>query len=264
MIPSRHVLASVVLAGAALTGCADSNTASGDRSPLDLSVAVDRSQAGTTRTDNVPTPAATAAGLVIASGRDTIVVTKAQLVLREIELEFADDRPCSAAARPDDDDDDCGEIERGPVLFDLPLTGAVASRLSVDVPAGRYKELEVKIHKVEGNDSDDRTFLQRNPDFRGVSARLEGRYNGQAFIFVTDVNAKMELDFRPPLEVGAQGTNVTLAVDLGRWFMRNGATGGLWNPALANTSGEARSRVENNIRASFRAMRDRNKDGRDD
>jgi hypothetical protein len=266
MIPSRHVLARVALAGVTLTGCADSNTASGDRSLLDLSVAVDRAQVGTTRADNVPTPAATPAGLVIASGRDTIVITKAQLVLREIELEFADDRPCSAAARPDDDDDDddCGEIERGPVLFDLPLTGAVASRLSVDVPEGRYEELEVKIHKVEGNDSDDRTFLQRNPDFRGVSARLEGRYNGQAFIFVTDVNAKMELEFRPPLEVGAQGTNVTLAVDLGRWFMRNGATGGLWSPALANTPGEARSRVESNIRASFRALRDRNKDGRDD
>ncbi len=256
----------LVLVASTLAACSDSAVVdAGDRARLELSATVDRAQGGTTRSDNLPSPAATAAGLVIASGRDTILITRAQLVLREIELELADDRSCSAIARPgDDDDDDCGEIERGPVLFDLPLTGATASRLAVDVPAGRYDELEVKIHKVEGGDADDRAFLQRFPDFRGVSARLEGRYNGQPFTFLTDVNGKVELEFRPPLEVGPQGMNVTLAVDLARWFARGGAAGGLYSPALANVPGEARSRVEGNIRASFRAMRDRNRDGRDD
>jgi hypothetical protein len=255
----------LVLVASTLAACSDSAVVdAGDRARLELSATVDRAQGGATRSDNLPSPAATAAGLVIASGRDTILITRAQLVLREIELELADDRSCSAIARPGDDDDDCGEIERGPVLFDLPLTGATASRLAVDVPAGRYDELEVKIHKVEGGDADDRAFLQRFPDFRGVSARLEGRYNGQSFTFLTDVNGKVELEFRPPLEVGPQGMNVTLAIDLARWFARGGATAGLYSPALANVPGEARSRVEGNIRASFRALRDRNRDGRDD
>jgi hypothetical protein len=249
-----------------LAACADGPAGAGERAALDMSVTVDRAQVGVPPAENLPNPVSSpaAGGLVIGSGRDTIVVTRAQLVLREIELELADGEPCPADARRDDDDDDCEEIERGPVLFDLPLTGATASRLSVDVPAGRYDELEVRIHKVEGGDDDDRAFLQRHPDFRGISARLEGRYNGRAFTYVTDVNGKLELDFRPPLEVGRAGTNVTLAVDLARWFARGGRTGGLYDPAEANGPGPVRAFVNNNIRASLRAMRDRNRDGRED
>jgi hypothetical protein len=263
-MPARRVLTAAGALSLALTACGkDELINPGDRTRVELSVAVDRPAAGATRTDNQPAAAPSAAGIVIASGRDTIVVTRAQLVLREIELEFAGAQVCSAIAR-EDGSDTCGELSRGPVLFDVPVSGATASRLSVPVPTGRYEELEVSIHAVRGGDDAERTFLQANPELRGVSARVEGRYNGAPFTFLTDVGSKIELEFAPPLEVGAQGANITLAVDIARWFARGGATGGLFNPAQANTPGSVRSTVEGNIRASFKALRDRNKDGRED
>src|SRR3954465_7571102 len=67
------------------------------------------------------TAAERATGLEInlTVGANTIAITKAQVVLRKIEL-----HQNVAASCPDDDSlhEDCGEVKVGPLLVDLPLT----------------------------------------------------------------------------------------------------------------------------------------------
>jgi hypothetical protein len=46
------------------------------------------------------------------------------------------------------------------------------------------------------------------------------------------------------------------------WFTK--PAGGLYNPAEGNVSGMVRAKIQNNIRAAFRAFRDKDRDGKDD
>ncbi len=88
--------------------------------------------------------------------------------------------------------------------------------------------------------------------------RVEGTFNGQPFVFTSSVEAEMEFHLEPPMVVDATGANVTVFVDVGSWFRAAG--GVLINPA--NLSGTLRSTVEANIRASFEAFGDDDRDGR--
>lgn len=198
-------------------------------------------------------------------GGNTLVIERVELVLREIELERAD----SVGGCDDDDssngssDDDCGEIELGARLFDLPLGTATAAQraIAVDVPAGRYSEIEFELHKPSR--SNDAAFVAANPAFDDVSIRVTGTWNGQAFTYLSDLEADYEIDFSPPLEVGTSGsTEFTINIDVGTWF--RSSTGALIDPRTANRNQPNKSRVEQNIINSIRAFDDDDRDGRDD
>jgi hypothetical protein len=217
---------------------------------------------------------------------DVLVVSKAQLVVRNVQLKSAtavcsdddDDETTgkssssssyssssSSSGRDDDDDDDdddCAEIRVGPYLVDVPVNGADAARVAVAVPAGTYSSIRLWLYKVSSGDSADVAFRQTNPDFRDISVRLTGTFNGTPFTFTNNVNAKLTVPLTAPLVIGTGGDNVTVTIDLGTWFLR--PSGGLYSPAAANTPGQARTQVQNNIRNAFRAFRDDDKDGRED
>jgi hypothetical protein len=215
-------------------------------------------------TDGTATAEEDAAGLVVESGDDRLVITRVQLVVRELELEGPDDDDCD----DDDDDDrpagaDCDdEIEIGPFLVELPLTDDAQPRLTLPVPAGMYEEFELVLHTPDDDDDDDRAFLAANPGFRRVSALVEGTFNGQPFTYVSRAKIKHELEFEPPIVIGEGGESVTVDVNVGAWFARRG--GGLISPLEGSMPGEARAKIENNIRHTFRAFRDRDRDGRRD
>lgn len=216
-----------------------------------------------------PVITTTAAGLRITRDVDVILITKAQFVVRDVTLRSAlatcaddDDSASSVRAASNDDDDDCPMLRVGPFLVDMSVSGADGARVAVPVPAGTYTALSLRLHKVTSSDSADTAFRQANPDFREISVRLEGTYNGAPFVFVNDVNAKMDVPLAAPLTIGTGGDEVTVSVDLSTWFLR--PQGGLYAPALANVPGAVRAAVQNNIRSAFRAFRDRNRDGRED
>jgi len=213
-----------------------------------------------------PTPL----GFLIARDDDELLVTKAQLVIKNVKLTRAG-ATCEDDDDDDEDDDDndrrrdddrCPTVHTGPYLVDLGVTGEERGRLSVELPEGNYTGVRFDIHKVTSSRSDDLAFRQANPDFRDISVRLEGSYNGAPFVFVSDVNAKLDVPLTSPVAIGGDVTNVTVTLDLGAWFVN--PVGGLYAPALANTPGLIRARVENNIRFAFRAFRDKNRDGRED
>lgn len=225
----------------------------------------------------VPTITTSAAGMRIARDGDVLLVTKAQLVVRNVKLKSAtavcsdddDDETTgrsssssSGSSSRDDDDDDCAEIRVGPYLVDVPVNGADGARVAVEVPAGTYSSIRLWLYKVTSSDSTDVAFRQANPTFRDISLRLEGTFNGTPFVFVNDVNAKLTVPLTEPLVVGTGGDDVTVTIDLSTWFLRS--SGGLYSPAAANTPGPVRAQVQNNIRNAFRAFRDDDKDGRED
>jgi len=192
---------------------------------------------------------------------NTLTITSAQIVLREIELERAGVDDC---APPGVEDDSCEKLELGPVLLDVPLgTAGAATQFTVAVEPGTYDEVEFEIHKP--SDDDDAAFVAAHPEFNDVSIRVTGRFNDSAeeFIFTSDLNVETEIDLQPPLVVGESGAaDLTLLVDLDAWF-RTGA-GTLLDPASANKGQPNEGLVKQNIQASLEAFEDEDRDGNDD
>lgn len=208
---------------------------------------------------------ATASGFKISRASDTIMVTKAQFVVSDVRLRTVtgacvDD--AVAASDKKNDYSECPEIKIGPFLVNVPVTGEDGARISVDVPAGTYGNIRMKLHKVDANNALDMPFQQENPDFRNITVRLEGTYNGTPFTFVTDVSTTLNVPLAKPLVVRAGGDEVTISVDVASWFVNS--SGGLYSPAAANTPGSIRAAVVANIERAFRAFRDQNHDGHED
>lgn len=202
----------------------------------------------------------------VTLGGHTLVFDRVELVLKEIELERVfdacdDDGIARSSGSSGDDDDDCEEFSTGPMLLDLPLGSGPDRVVTIQADSGTYREVEFKIHKPEDDPGDDR-FLAEHPDLRRVSIRARGRYDGQPFVFVTELSAEQEYDLVPPLVVGAgTATNLTLVVDIAGWFRVNGQ---LVNPMAALKGQPFESQVNENIKRSFDAFEDRDCDGRED
>lgn len=269
---------SAVLAAMALGACSDA-TSTPDARPITISFTTRAS--GASASLGLPAFSAVAAA-------DSVTLTKAQLVIREIDLEPArglgcrededdDDRHGAVAqdrrgsnsgsgngdadrsGRNDDDDDDCVDVEIGPVLVDLPLTSQIQSRFQAAIPEGDYREIEVRIDKPENDDTAGREFIAQHPNFKDVSVIAEGTFKGQPFRFAARVKVKLEFEFRPALAVGPSGTNITVRVLVGRWF--RDATGAPIDPTTTAAGGINAERVVRNISNSIQAFADSNRDG---
>ncbi len=187
----------------------------------------------------------------MTDGTNTIVITKALVVLRTIELKSAQTTLCGSGTSGD-----CQEIELGPVLVDLPLVAGAVTQFSVHIPSGTYDEIDFEVHKVTTQDSVALQNLLLNR-----SIHVEGTYNGQAFTFESELDVEQELALSPALVVADTTTltNVTIRVTLDTWF--RAATGGtLVDPRDANN----RSVIEENIKVSLKAFQDHDHDGQID
>jgi hypothetical protein len=152
------------------------------------------------------------------------------------------------------------EIAQGPLLVDASgakLAGALLELVTNNVPPGAYDKLKIDIERVDAAPAgafDD--LVQRH-----VSVLLEGTVDqgtvaGGPFTFASDLEAELEHEGR--FEVGATVNNITLSIDASKWFQA--ADGSRLDPRdVAN-----RAAIEKNIRASFRAFEDDDKDGQED
>jgi hypothetical protein len=192
-----------------------------------------------------------------SDGTNTLVISKVELVMREIELH----RAGAAADCADGVSDDCEELELGPVLVDLPLgTPGAARSFSVQIAPGTYDKVEFKIHRAS---SDDAGFIQANPDLAGVSVRVSGTYNDADFTYKGSFESEMEFELNPALVANETGaTDLTVLVDLDRWFRDQ--TGALLDPGTANSGQPNMGLVEQNIRSSLDAFEDEDRDGHED
>lgn len=192
--------------------------------------------------------------ITVTSGANTLVITKAQLVLRELELKQAASTACATGTA----DDSCEEIQLGPTLIDLPVTDVIASPFNAQIPAGTYHEVEFDIRRP-GTDPADAAFVAANPNFANASIRVEGTYNGTPFVFTSQIDQEVQIDFNPPVVVADGTNNVTIAVNIRSWFTNPDGT--IVSPATANPGQPNAGVVSERIKLSLRAFEDDDKNG---
>ena len=241
----------LLVSAAAFTAC--DSSAPGGSGQISFNVATQASGSAAARP-------ATAPDSMVDGGGNVLVLSSVELVLRDIEFKRENHDSCDSLST---NDDGCEEFDAGPILVDLPLNGNVSHEFSVAVDQGTFDELELRVHTPEDDGDDrDRIFLAAHPELRDVSIRVTGTFNGSAFTFVSDLNADQELALSPPITVSGQSdVSVTLRVDTSRWFVSGSL---LVDPRLALKAGPVEGVVQNNIRASFEAFSDDDRDGRDD
>jgi hypothetical protein len=184
--------------------------------------------------------AASAQALTAGTG---IALTRVRVVIRKVELEKAD------TAEMD-------EVASGPYLLDLSgatLEGSVGKVLDASFTPGTYSEMEFEVHQAQSGETAANGDLKDMSDAQ-ASILVDGTIDGAAFTFKTAVTAEQKFEGNLVL---ASGSNLTLNVDAGTWFMANGAR-------LDPRDEANRSQIENNIQKSFKAFKDDDHDGHED
>ena len=208
-------------------------------------------------------PGAALFDVVQNDSTNELVLTSVTLVLREVELERQNEDDCDD--HMSGADDSCEEFSSGPMLLPLPLDGSVDYVVAInDVPADTYDEVEFEIHKLESDSPADMDFINANPDFADVSIRTEGTFNGNPFVFLSDLSQDQEYDLVPPLVVdgSASAVNLTLSIDVTTWFVAPDGT--LIDPETANKGGANERLVTENIKRSIDVYEDHDRDGHED
>ncbi|MBI4513859.1 MAG: hypothetical protein HY702_07085 [Gemmatimonadetes bacterium] len=211
-------------------------------------------------------PALMAVPLTDAAG-NTLDITSAEVVLREIEFERAEAAlDCDVTT----DEDDCEEVETGPFLVNLPVSATTpVVVLESALPVGVWEEVEFEVHKVSDDNPADLDFLGQNPEFRFISIRVRGTWtpaggSAEQFTYVSDLNEEQEIEFPMPIVVapGDAATIVTFVVNMDGWFRT--ANGALIDPRTANPGGPNEGLVEDNIKNSIEGFEDEDLDGEED
>ena len=252
--------------GAALAACAGDSTGPGasGRMPMSVSFTTARTSGAAASLADL---GASTRSITATSGADVIVISRVQIVLARIELQRVGATCASTAAAGDDrSDDNCAELQLAPSVVDIPTSGGITTALNVTVPVGTYSAMEAKIRPVNANRGQNgrgsAAFLTANPQFADVSVRVEGTFNGKPFTYMGAPRSELESVFTPPLAVTDKGANITVQVDLSTWFKTS--AGALINPETANAGGTSANLVAENIRRSFKAFHDDDRNGRDD
>ena len=155
-------------------------------------------------------------------GSHTVVLSTVELRVSKIELEGEDDLEA--------------EMKGGTTVIALPVNGSVVTPITASVFAGTYDEFEMEVQTV----------------------RLRGTFDGSPFDATVTVNSQLEMDLEPPLVATENGTvNVTVAISFANWFRSFDGTA--IDPR--NLTEVLRARLVSNIRASFNAFEDHDRDG---
>jgi hypothetical protein len=243
---NRNIL-SLLTAAALVAGCSDS-VAPGSQVSLSFSGGLAAAS---------PNPGFSAAA---SAGAAALVITKAEVVLREIELKRVEIVNCDVVPEPEG----CEEFEVGPVLIDVPVDGTTATEVAIDIEPGLYDELEFEIHKVSGSDEEDAVFVAAHPQMADLSIRVEGTFDGVPFTFTTDLDVEQEHDLVPAIEIteNTGSSNVTVSLGLSQWFLDAG--GNVLDPNTGNKGGENESLIKENIKQAIEAFEDKDRDGEED
>ena len=191
-------------------------------------------------------------------GQNTLTLTQVEIVLREVELKPVEIADCDAIPEPTE----CRDFEVGPTLVPVPL-GTIDRTFVISVDPGSYDELELEFHKISSDDPADDAFRTAHLDMVDKSIRASGTFNGQAFVYESDLNVEQEFDLAPVMviEESTLNTNITLRIGLSDWFRDQ--AGMLIDPAEGNKGGQYENMIKENIKQSIEAFEDRDGDGDD-
>lgn len=146
----------------------------------------------------------------------------------------------------------------------LPTPGAPSFRGMEETSGGVHREPGTLLAALPLAEESNQSRAQP-PLLMAAARRLYGgRYDGESFEFMQDLDVEQEVELSPPLvvEEGAQPMNVTLLIDVTTWFVA--PDGSLIDPRTAGDGGPNEGLVEDNIRASIDGFEDEDEDGEDD
>ncbi len=220
----------------------------------------DRLPVGISFSGQSPTAAsALAADVTISEGGNTLVITKAEIMLREVELKRTSTTQCvDDSVGASGSSDDCEELSIGPFLVNVPVVDNTVTTITATIPPDTYREIEFEIRKLGDDTPQERALAAARPEFDVNSIRVEGTFNGVAFVFLMELDQELEFEFDVPVVITEANQNVTIQFDLAAWF-RNGSA--ILNPTSANKDQPNESLVRENIRASIRAFSDDDRSG---
>ncbi|HEY0528225.1 MAG TPA: hypothetical protein VGD02_05315 [Gemmatimonadaceae bacterium] len=251
---SRHGAAFIAMA--ALTACS-SDLVGANRHAVQFSF--------TTNASTTPAAAGirVSPDLVVGPASD-LVLNKVQFVVDKIELDRTGDASCVAEIEAAGDDhanagEQCEDVQRDPVVVDVPVDNTLHAVLNVPLSEGTYAELEAKLEPAPSTAT---AFNGANPDLLGKSVRIEGTYKGAAFVFTSSVRRSLEMSFDPPLVIDATTKNATVSFDAAKWFLDS--NGAVIDPNTAIDGSAVKQQIEDNIRRSFHAFEDEHESGVDD
>jgi len=181
-----------------------------------------------------------------------VTISKVTYILREIKFKTQKDSTQ-------------GLYKTTPLVLELNLTGNIQDIGGQTVPFGTYTRLEFDIHRAEANGTTAMSADQCakiRPFFAGdkYSVIIEGTYNDgtsqKNFVYKSKVNVKQKIDLVQPLVVTEtdNAINATMLISSYGWFRDN-------NSILDPTDSKNENRIDNNIRNSIKAIKDKNKDG---
>lgn len=240
-IPSPRLLAVASSAVTLVIAAACSDYSTGPRSST-------TPQLSFSATTTAGASADVAASAAITVGTHTLDVTNIGLTITRAELKRAAADACPGDDDVDDDhphaggsSDACGELKVGPTTLDIAVNGTAATIPANTIRAGTYRQLELRVNKVE----------------------LKGTFDGTAFDVTVPVAARAEIAFDPPLVVAdSSPANLTVNLPLATWFTN--PDGSLVDPNQLLTSPPLLTQVKARILQSLRAIEDRDHDGHDD
>lgn len=152
---------------------------------------------------------------------------------------------------------DTTNFKTGPYVLYLSLSDRVNIIGSGYIPVGSYDKVHFDIHKLSSNEP------VPDPDFAEGSLRFsvvaKGTYNGLPFVFKSDKSAKQKLNFRDALIVTQTASNITLQIRPYIWFLDSDNQ--YLDPSDPNNRSEIDHNIKENIKVSFKAYKDNNKDG---
>jgi hypothetical protein len=238
MLARRGSPAIALVTAAAFAACSDSTA----------SRAAGGSQLGftTTSSSTSSAPGALASVAPITKNGHTIDLTQVTVVIDHAQLKRANTDACSG----DDDEHDakwgghvesCASARVAPTLVDLPLDGKVVTLPMNALPAGTFREIELRISL----------------------ARLVGTFDGSTFDVTIPVETKAEIEFATPLVVSdTAGTSITVNLPIADWLTN--ADGSLVDPRQLLTDQKLLAAVRSRIMASLKAFEDNDHDGKSD
>lgn len=139
------------------------------------------------------------------------------------------------------------EVELGPKVVSIDLSGALKQISSGVLPAGVYNKVKFEIHKAEDNES------ISDPEFKegtqGFSFIIKGKYNGKSFVYRAKRSISIIIIFDTPITIQEIQHYITMIIDGNSWFTANGT---ILDPADPGKENEIDDSITNSFGRAFK------------
>jgi len=198
-----------------------------------------KDEAVTSTADNMEVSMMSSPG-VTDNAINTLTLDSVKILLKDIKLNVA------AASN------DSVNFKTGPFVLRLNMNSSVNLISTAYIPEGTYDKVMFEVHKLQDGEIVDTAF-----SFGGgrYSVVVYGKFNLVPFIYRSTKSAKQKITFSPGVGISSNTkANITLKVQPYTWFW-NGSD--YMDPAVLSNEND----IDNNIKASFKAFKDNDKNG---